>query len=252
MIRFVVITACVLLFGACTSPSAKRRHYEEVTSGANYNESQSKPKTRAKEKVEIREQVAPRSSGIVFSRSQLHKTYKSSVFLIYTSDGDSMLQGSGFFVSKGGLAVSNYHVFEGTSIGLETIVTSNGTKLKVKKVLEKSKELDFIIFIVDLAGYNINTPIPIATNLPEIGEDVCAIGNPQGLESTLSAGIVSSYRDDNCIIQTTAEITHGSSGGVLLNMKGEAIGITTAGYGEANLNFAINIQELGLGRYLTR
>jgi serine protease Do len=47
-------------------------------------------------------------------------------------------------------------------------------------------------------------------------------------------------------IQTTTEITHGSSGGPLFNMKGEVIGITTSGIGEANLNFAMNIQKLSI------
>lgn len=76
-----------------------------------------------------------------------------------------------------------------------------------------------------------------------------AIGNPKGLESTLSTGIVSSIRSSDHLIQTTAEITHGSSGGPLFNMKGEVIGITSAGLGEANLNFAVDIRSLNLSGY---
>lgn len=82
--------------------------------------------------------------------------------------------------------------------------------------------------------------------MTNVGEDVFAIGNPKGLEHTLSKGIVSSYRENNTMIQTTTEITHGSSGGPLFNMQGEVIGITTSGVGEANLNFAMNIQILDL------
>ena len=80
----------------------------------------------------------------------------------------------------------------------------------------------------------------------KIGDEVFTIGNPKGLTQTLSTGIVSSYRDGNNFIQTTAEITHGSSGAPLFNKYGEVIGITTSGIGEANLNFALNINSIGL------
>lgn len=182
--------------------------------------------------------------------NELYKQYKQSVFLIYTSDGKKGFQGSGFFVSKKGLAVSNYHVFEGTSKGLEVIETLDGKQFKIKEVLEKSKENDYIVFQVAIGSYSILNPIPVVTRTPEIGEDVFAIGNPRGLESTLSKGIVSAFRKNNRLIQTTTEITHGSSGGPLLNMKGEVIGITTSGLGEANLNFAVNIKVLKLDRFL--
>lgn len=183
------------------------------------------------------------------SLSELYNKYKESVFLIYTSDGLSKYQGSGFFISKTGIAISNYHVFEGTSQGLEQIESSDGEKLKIKEVLQRNRDYDFIVFKVELGAYRVKEPIPVSYQTPIIGEDVFAIGNPRGLESTLSKGIVSALRDNNKIIQTTTEITHGSSGGPLINMRGEVIGITTAGLGEANLNFAISIRILNLDRY---
>ena len=133
---------------------------------------------------------------------------------------------------------------------MEVIGTIDGKKFKIKEVLEKSKENDYIIFRVNIGSYNITSPIAVASQSPKIGEDVFAIGNPRGLESTLSNGIISAFRENNNIIQTSTEITHGSSGGPLLNMKGEVIGITTAGLGEANLNFAVNIKSLNLYRFL--
>jgi serine protease Do len=180
------------------------------------------------------------------SLNALYNKYRNSVFMVYTSDGINAYQGSGFFISKDGLALSNYHVFEGTSKGLEIIETLDKQQLKIVNVVKKSKEYDYIVFRVQIGNYNIQNPLPISTQTPEIGEDVFAIGNPRGLESTLSKGIVSALRDNNNLIQTTTEITHGSSGGPLINMKGEVIGITTAGLGEANLNFAVNIKALEL------
>ncbi|MBT7040932.1 MAG: trypsin-like serine protease, partial [Bacteroidetes bacterium] len=86
-----------------------------------------------------------------------------------------------------------------------------------------------------------------------IGENVFAIGNPLGLEKTLSKGIISGYRgDDNELIQTDTDVTHGSSGGPLFNMRGEVLGITSMVLksGGANLNFAISIELLDLERFL--
>ena len=74
-----------------------------------------------------------------------------------------------------------------------------------------------------------------------IGQRVYAIGNPHKLERTFSEGLISSLRniDGMDMIQTTAEITHGSSGGGLFDVKGRLIGITRSGLGEANINFAV-------------
>jgi hypothetical protein len=78
----------------------------------------------------------------------------------------------------------------------------------------------------------------------EIGEEVAAIGNPKGLEHTISNGIISQKRfeDGDHFLQTTTPISQGSSGGPLVNLKAEVIGITTAVYKEGqNLNFALPI-----------
>lgn len=179
--------------------------------------------------------------------NELFELTKDAVFLVYTSTGGNDFQGSGFFISPDGIGVSNYHVFEGTSKGLETIKLSNGNKSRISEVLHVDKENDYIIFKVN------NTQrvqfLEISKSTPNVGDDVFAIGNPKGLEHTLSTGIISALRDNEKILQTTTEITHGSSGGALMNMKGEVVGITTAGLGEANLNFAINIQSLPINEY---
>lgn len=181
------------------------------------------------------------------SLSDLFQKNKDAVFLVYTSNGDEEFQGTGFFISDNGVAVSNYHVFEGTSKGLETIKLSNGRKLKVSEVLYFDIDNDYIIFKVNVAD-RVHA-LDLSSIDPKVGEEVFAIGNPQGLEHTLSSGIISSVRANGKVLQTTVEITHGSSGGPLMNMRGEVVGITTAGLGEANLNFAVNIQSLPLDLY---
>lgn len=180
--------------------------------------------------------------------SSLYSASKSAVFTVYTSDNEKIYQGSGFFVSSDGLAVSNYHIFEGTLKGNEMILTESGKEYKISQVIEQDKDLDYIIFKVE--GNSNFHALDIARSSPEIGEEVFAIGNPRGLSQSLSMGIISSYREGGRLLQTTAEITHGSSGGALMNMRGEVVGITTGGIGEANINFAVNIKELRLERYL--
>lgn len=174
--------------------------------------------------------------------TDLYMKYKSAVFMIYTADSEIAHQGTGFFISPEGIAVSNYHVFEGTSRGLETIRTDD-VDYKLERVIAVSKERDYIVFKVGGLSSAANY-FPIATSTPPIGSSVFTIGNPKGPESTLSSGIISSMRQSGALIQTTAEITHGISGGPLLNMKGEVIRITSSGIGEANLNFAININAV--------
>jgi hypothetical protein len=80
-----------------------------------------------------------------------------------------------------------------------------------------------------------------------VGERVFAVGNPQGLEGTFSEGIVSSIRKVGMhkLLQITAPISPGSSGGPVLNVKGEVIGVSVATYrGGQNLNFAIPVNYL--------
>ena len=183
------------------------------------------------------------------SLAGMYNNLKPAVFLIKVSYSDGGgAQGSGFFISSQGIGVSNYHVFKGSTRGKAYIKTIDSIKYKVGQVLEFNENLDYIVFKV--VADKVYFPfVKIADSQPSVGDDVFAIGNPEGLEHTLSKGIVSSYRDNDLFIQTTAEITHGSSGGALFNMRGQAIGITTSGMGVANLNFALNLQKLGINKF---
>ena len=187
--------------------------------------------------------IPSESESATLDATEIFDRYNSAVFMIFTSDGFNQFQGSGFFVNKDGLAVSNYHVFEGTGIGLETVKLSNGKQYKVKEIVAKSKDYDYIIFKVDVSGTC--NYIPIAERNCKVGEKVFTIGSPRGLENTFSSGEISQLRG-NHVIQINAPIDHGSSGGALINEYGEAIGITSAGYDNsgANLNFALDIFAL--------
>lgn len=189
--------------------------------------------------------VANKSTGgSKMDGAEIFKKYSNAVFMIFTTDGNNVYQGSGFFIGDDGLAVSNYHVFKGTTIGDEAIkMPGDDTAYKVADIYQRSEEEDFIIFRVD---YNNSSSIPIADKKPQIGDKVFAIGSPQGLENTFSSGEVSQWRGEN-LMQISALIDHGSSGGALINEYGEVVGITSGSFADgsqANLNYAWSIDAI--------
>jgi serine protease Do len=119
-------------------------------------------------------------------------------------------------------------------------LSGSNTAYKVVEVLQKSEDGDFILFRVNCANTH---SIPIAKYKPCVGEKVFAIGSPRGLENTFSSGEVSQWRDNN-LMQISALIDHGSSGGALINEYGEVVGITSGSFydgSQANLNYAWSI-----------
>lgn len=174
--------------------------------------------------------------------AEVFKQYSSAVFLIYTANDYQKFQGSGFFIGEDGLAVSNYHVFQGTNVGYEQIKIGEN-KYNVSEVIAKSKEEDFILFRVNCKNKEY---IPIASSKPLVGEKVYAIGSPRGFENTISDGVVSQWRGDN-LMQISVPIDHGSSGGALINEYGEVVGITSGTFYEgsqANVNYAWSIDAV--------
>lgn len=176
--------------------------------------------------------------------AQIFSKYNRAVFMVFTSDGYNTYQGSGFFINQYGLAVSNYHVFKGTGIGQEEIKLSGSDYIyKVAEVIQSSESEDFIVFRVDVSNSDF---IPVAKFKPNVGEKVYAIGSPRGLENTFSSGEVSQWRDKN-LMQISALIDHGSSGGALINEYGEVVGITSGSFADgsqANLNYAWSIDAI--------
>ena len=188
---------------------------------------------------------------IVLKGRDIFKKYTNAVFMIYgaTSNAKQIWQGSGFFINSNGLAISNYHNFENASkIAVKFYGSDSFHEITKSDILAYSKSEDYIIFKVT-SSYD-NPFIPIANQRSEVGDKVYTIGSPKGLENTFSSGEISQYRTEQGYIQITAPIDHGSSGGVLLNEFGEAIGITSAGRDDsgANLNFCKDLLYI-LNRY---
>jgi len=167
------------------------------------------------------------------------KTFPSVVLLIMEdANGQPLSIGSGFFVSTGEIA-SNLHVIEGAARGYVKLIGEN-TIYDIEGITAIDPERDIVILKIATTGSHIITLGN--SDLVQVGDVVYTIGNPQGLEGTFSQGIVSSIREVGAdkLIQITAPISPGSSGGPVLNVKGEVIGISAATFqGGQNLNFAI-------------
>lgn len=201
--------------------------------------------TKKEESHAIRDLESVKINKKSLTGSEIFRRYEKAVFMVFTSDGTKNYQGSGFFIGENGLAVSNYHVFEGTNIGREYIklANNNETLYKITDVVYKSRKPDIIIFHVN---YNNSIYIPIAKEKPSIGDKVFTIGSPRGLENTFSSGEVSQWRGE-FLMQISALIDHGSSGGALINEYGESIGITSGSFydgSQANLNYAWSIEAV--------
>ncbi len=156
------------------------------------------------------------------------------------NQNENIGSGSGFFYNNEGGLITNYHVIAGaTSI----IITTNDKEEHQGIVTVKGFDQEKDIAIID-TDIETNNFLEFAnSDEVKLGNEIYTIGSPLGYLNTLSAGIISSIREND--FQVSAPISPGSSGGVLLNEYGKVIGITYAGVTEGeNLGFAIPINKV--------
>ncbi len=162
------------------------------------------------------------------------------VVLTYNEKGEPISQGSGFIVRADGAVVTNYHVI---SNAMDIKVKAGDKVYEVEGLIHTDKENDIVI----LKAKGKKLPIVKLGDIEKanIGEKVYVISSPQGLENTISDGILSGIREitpERKVLQITAPISPGSSGGPVFNKNGEVIGIATFLLKEAqNLNFAMPV-----------
>jgi hypothetical protein len=155
--------------------------------------------------------------------------------------GNPIKYGSGVAIGVD-LIATCYHVIEGASS--ITVNFADGKSVTAYGIQAANKAVDLALISADTAHGYLATPQFI---LPNLGANVVAIGCPEGLEGTVSSGIVSSVRkgETRTLIQTTAPISPGSSGGALFDMNGRLVGITSNYMPDGeNLNFAISADDL--------
>jgi len=149
--------------------------------------------------------------------------------------------GSGFVIDRDGTILTNYHVVDGAQ---KIVVKLSDGRSFGAKVLGKDQKTDIAIIKID-TGQDLPAATLGDSDRLEVGEWVMAIGNPFGLDHTVTSGIVSAkgrhigagpYED---FIQTDASINPGNSGGPLINLRGEVVGINTAIFSQSGGNIGI-------------
>jgi S1-C subfamily serine protease len=203
---------------------------------------------------QIIEQNKPALVSIWFHSDNYYSYY-------YYEDKDTVvLNGSGFIFSPEGIIGTNYHVIDGFDSIL--VKTSDEVFHNAELLLVDEKNDIAIIRILD----SVRQEYPVVnlgnSNDPKVGQVIYAVGSPLGFEYTISEGIIAAIRNDekvdfndpytyelitrtfDKVLQITAAISPGNSGGALFSAKGKVIGVTSYSYGfYGNLNFAIAINS---------
>ena len=205
-----------------------------------------------------------------FNAEQIIEKYKPALISIWMNDPNyysyntysyidtTVLNGSGFIINEDGLIGTNYHVIEGIDSLL--VKTSDGVFYNAELIFTDEKNDFALIKINDQTGQSFQAVNFGNSDDVKAGQEVFAIGSPLGFEYTISSGIIAAIRENETVsfqdpvtyqnkdktfdkvLQITAAISPGNSGGALFNKKGEVIGITTYTYvGYGNLNFAVAI-----------
>lgn len=177
-----------------------------------------------------------------------------SVVHLYVTAPAGNATGSGFIVA-GDMIVTNHHVVEGCRGVM--VKFQGGVYTVASGVLHLDKARDIAVIKID-SRPELMKALPVSAALPKQGEDVAAFGNPQGLEFSVTRGIVSAIRTSDFLnqldqdeplggnwIQTDAAISPGNSGGPLVNDRGEVVGMNTFYRVKGqNLNFAISCVDI--------
>ena len=188
--------------------------------------------------------------------ADLFKELAPSVVTVTIKKNNSEGGGTGFLVDKDGTIATNHHVIDAAAA--VRVKFQNGTVYEDVELLVDEVAADLALIHINLTAPLDGGARPDAepmhlgdSDAVVVGERAISIGNPLGLEHTLTDGLISSRRvyDGKAWIQFSAPISPGNSGGPLFNRRGEVIGVSTAtlssfGGGAQNLNLAVPVNEL--------
>jgi parallel beta-helix repeat protein len=168
---------------------------------------------------------------------------KNSVVKVIARTKKGEATGTGFAVSADGKIATNYHVIESASKIF--VKLPNGRTVGIERVVAFDKRVD--LAILQVRGVTLR-PLPLGdSNAVKVGQEVCVMGSPLGLEQSFSTGVVSAKRvmDGFEWIQITAPISPGNSGSPVMTRSGTVIGVATFTTREGqNLNFASSVKYL--------
>jgi S1-C subfamily serine protease len=157
----------------------------------------------------------------------------------FNAAGKPIRIGSGVFITPQGHLITNLHVIKG--VARVEVKLPQGQIYPLTEMVAADDKADLVKLAVNLPG---GAPhyLPVSGARPEVGERVVVLGSPLGLEQTVSEGLVSAIRtvsNRGEFLQISAPISPGSSGGPVVNMAGQVIGIVTFQVRGQNINFAV-------------
>ena len=158
-----------------------------------------------------------------------------------SASGHTVSEGTGFFISRDGLIATNLHVIRDAS----SLEISNLSGLQFDDVGLVAVDADHDIALLKVGVSNAQPLVMSSATDLAVGDPVYVMGNPLGQTGTFSNGLLSAYRDveGSPLLQITAPISHGSSGGPVVNAGGQVVGIATAVLdGGQNLNYAVPVR----------
>ncbi len=177
---------------------------------------------------------------------------QNNQFIVYIENKDytntSKSRGSGFIASTGGKVITNYHVIKDAST--VTVKLNDGRVFTLNGVVNYDEARD--IAVLQLPLYNIQSVTLGDSNKIANGNDIVVIGNPLGLENSVTTGVISAVSrviSNQIWIQFSAPVSPGSSGGPIFNSKGEVVGVVTSKIveeGVEGINFAVPINDVKL------
>jgi S1-C subfamily serine protease len=190
---------------------------------------------------------SPSTATGVMSAEEIFERFASRiVFLTCHGSPKESVLGSGVLISADGLIITNAHLVKRCQAMTATHIDGSSRHAYDAKLKYYDLNADMAVLKIESSGLDF---FQLAARPVRIGERVFAIGNPKGLEQTISEGIVSGNREEDGLkwIQHTAPISPGNSGGALISSRGELLGINTFSIEESqNLNFAIPVPAVAL------
>lgn len=196
----------------------------------------------------------PQPKPLVLSAKDVYSRVVPSVISIETRNEKHLplSSGTGFMIDGGGTILTNAHVVSASGAVDVLVKTTAGEERVITEVvdIDPDRDLATLKFSGEVKQYLI-----LEMTEPAIGDKAFAIGNPLGLDRSLSEGIVSGIRklpvSPAKLIQTTAALSPGNSGGPLVDIMGNVIGVNTSGKRDGqNLNFAVSAEDID--RFLKR
>lgn len=200
--------------------------------------------------TKLKQNIAVTVTKRKYNATDLFKMANPSVALIemLNDRGQVVSSGSGFVVSKGEV-VTNFHVLQGEENVEAKVSFPNGSFVRTKAIKRYDENLD--LAVLDISRIALAPPtLKINGMKVSTGEKAYALGSPLGVSNTITEGMIS---NNNVVVnglpyyQFNASTTNGNSGGPLLNMYGEVVGVVTWMYTNSqNMNYAVPVRQLGL------